>query len=163
MVKMEFIYMKNKYIIENEDNNFIIFQKYSSLINKDLNQLLFLYKGKYLNITNKLDILNQNKIIIFVFNKNQMIKNNNEKIKDIICPNCENLSTININDNLVLIKNCINKHNYSLSLNTFIDSQKINELKINCYKCGNNKLYYNDLIYINNKGKYICPLCLNSN
>ena len=49
MVKIEFIYMNNKYIIENDDIN-SLFQKYSSLINKDLNELLFFYKGKYLNI-----------------------------------------------------------------------------------------------------------------
>ena len=74
MVKIEFIYMKNKFIIENKDNYSIIFQKYSSLINKDLNQLLFLYKGKNLNIESKLDLFNNNKNIIFVFNKNQKKK-----------------------------------------------------------------------------------------
>ena len=42
MVKVEFIYMKNKYIIENDDIN-SIFQWYSSLINKDLNELLFFF------------------------------------------------------------------------------------------------------------------------
>ena len=76
MVKIEFIYMKNKYIIENDDIN-SIFQKYSSLINKYLNELLFYYKGKYLNIG----------------------------------------------------KNILN----------FKNMQKIDELEINCYKCGNNK------------------------
>ena len=77
MVKFEFIYMKNKFIMENKDNNTKIFHKYSSLINKDLNQLLFLYNGKYLNIDDKLNLFNDNKIIIFVFNKNKKIKNNN--------------------------------------------------------------------------------------
>ena len=70
MVKIEFIYMKNKYIIENDDIN-SIFQKYSSLINKDLNELLFFYKGKYLNI--RKNILNFKNMIIFVFNGNQKI------------------------------------------------------------------------------------------
>ena len=112
--------MKNKFIIENKDNNSIIFQKYSSLINKDLNQLLFLYKGKNLNIESKLDIFNNNKNIIFVFNKNQKKKDNNEKIKDIKCPDCSNLSSLNINDKLVIINNCINNHNYSLTLDSFI-------------------------------------------
>ena len=163
MVKFEFIYMKNKFIIENKDNNSKIFYKYLSLINKDVNQVLFLYKGKYLNIENKLDIFNHDKVIIFVFNINKKIKNNNEKIKDIICPECENLCSLNMNDNPVTINNCINQHNFNLTLNSFIDSQKIDEYRINCYKCGNNKLFYNDLIYINSKGKYICSLCLNPN
>ena len=156
MVKIEFIYMNNKYIIENDDIN-SIFQKYSSLINKDLNELLFFYKGKYLNIGN--NILNFKNIIIFVFNKSQKV--NNEKIKDIICPKCKLLNSFIIND--YINENCKNNHKYTLSLNSFIDSQKIDESEINCYKCGNNKLYYNDLIYfINKKEKYICPLCLNS-
>ena len=68
MVKIEFIYMKKKYIMENDDIN-SIFQKYSSLRNKGLKELLFFYKGKYLNIEKKLDILNLKNITIFVFNK----------------------------------------------------------------------------------------------
>jgi len=157
MVKIEFIYMKNKYIIEKDDIN-CIFQKYSSLINKDLNELLFFYKGKYLNIGS--NILNFKNIIIFVFNKNLKKINNNEKIKDIICPECKLLSSFIIND--YINEYCRDNHKYTLTLNSFIDLQKIDESIINCYKCGNNKLYYNDLIYINKNEKYICPLCLNS-
>ena len=41
MVKIEFIYLNNKFIMENEDNNTKIFQKYSSLINNDLNNYYF--------------------------------------------------------------------------------------------------------------------------
>jgi len=157
MVKIEFIYMKNKFIIANEDIN-SIFQKYSSLINKDLNELLFVYKGKCLNIGN--NIFKSKNIIIFVFNKNQK-KINNKKLKDIKCPKCKLLNSFIIND--YINEYCKNNHKYTLSLNSFINSQKIDESKINCYRCGNNKLYYNDLIYINTKEKYICPLCLNSN
>ena len=82
-------------------------------------------------------------------NKNKNKINNNEKIKDIICPKCQILGSFIINDNFSINENCKNNHNYKLSLNTFIDSQKIDESKINCYKCGNNKLFYNDLIYTN--------------
>ena len=160
MVKIEIIYMKKKYIMENDDIN-SIFQKYSSLINKDLKELLFLYKGKYLNIENKLDILNLKNIIIFVFNKNKNNINNNEKIRDIICPECQILGSFIINDNFYINENCKNNHSYKLSLNSFIDSQKIDESEINCSKCSNNKLYYNDLIYVNRNGEYIYPLCLN--
>ena len=93
-------------------------------------------------------------------NKNKI--NNNEKIKDIICPECKLLESFIINDNFSVNEICKNNHNhnYKLSLNSFIDSQKIDESEINCSKCGNNKLYYNDLIYINRKGEYICPLFL---
>ena len=96
-------------------------------------------------------------------NKNKI--NNNEKIKDIICPECKLLESFIINDNFSVNEICKNNHNhnYKLSLNSFIDSQKIDESEINCSKCGNNKLYYNDLIYINRKGEYICTLCLKPN
>ena len=90
--------MNNKYIshiYKNDDIN-SIFQKYSSLINKDLNELLFFYNGKYLNIGNNIlnfpahyfRYLKEDNIVIFVFPKKQK-KNNNEKIKDIICPECK--------------------------------------------------------------------------
>ena len=154
--------MKNKFTIENNDNNPIIFQKYASLINQDLNQLLFLYKGKYLNLKSKIKILNYKSIIIFVFNKKKR-KENNEKIKDIICPECKKLALLNINGNSFIIDSCEKNHNYILTLDSFIYLQKVDELKINCQICGNNKLYYNDLIYINSEELYICPLCLNSN
>ena len=148
--------------MENDDIN-SIFQKYSSLINKDLKELLFFYKGKYLNIENKLDILNFKNITIFVFNKNKNKLNNNEKIKDIICPKCQILGSFIINDNFSINENYKNNHKYKLSLNSFIHSQKkIDDSEINCSECSNNKLYYNDLIYINRKGEYIYPLCLNS-
>lgn len=161
MVKIEFIYMKNKYIMENDDIN-SIFQNYSSLINKNLKELLFYYKGKYLNIENKLYILNLKIIIIFVFNKNKNNINHNEKIKDIICPECQVLGSFFINENFYIKEICKNNHKYKLSLNNFIDLNKIDKSEINCSKCSDNKLYYNDLIYINRKGEYICPLCLNS-
>jgi len=172
MVEIEFNYMNNKYIrhINKKDDINSIFQEYSSLINKDLNELLFFYNGKYLNIgSNNLNFsahyfryLKEDNIVIFVFPKKQKKNNNNEKIKDIICPECKLLNSFIIND--MINQYCSNNHKYSLSLNSFIDSQKKDESNINCYKCGNNKLYYNDLIYkINTKEKYICPLCLNSN
>ena len=167
MVKIKFIYINNKYILEtedNKDNNYLIF--YSSLINQDLNQLVFLYKGKILdakNIKNKLDYANSRNII-FVFKKKQMRSEKKEKIKDIICPECQRLSLLNINDDKSFtINNCHCGHNFNLNLDSFLYLQKIDESKINCYKCGNNKSYYNNLIYINSKGKYICPLCLDSN
>ena len=153
--------------MENDDIN-SIFQKYSSLINKGLKEILFFYKWKYLNIEKKLDILNLKNITIyflykiFVFNKNTNKINNYEKIKDIIFPECKLLESFIINDNFSVNEICQNNHNYNykLSLNSFIDSQKIDKSEINCSKCGNNKLYYKDLIYINRKGEYICPLCL---
>ena len=102
-------------------------------------------------------------INIFIFIKNKNNLEFYEKIKDIICPECKLLESFIINDNFSVNEICKNSHNhiYKLSLNSFIDSQKIDESEINCSKCGNNKLYYNFLIYINRKGEYICPLCLN--
>ena len=127
--------MKNKYIIESEDKSHIIYQKYSSLINQDLNQLLFLYKGKYLNIKENIDTLNNKKITIFVFNKNQKdTKDYKQIIKDLICPKCETLSLLNLDEDSFNINNCINNHynHYKIrNLNSLIYSQKINVVIIN--------------------------------
>ena len=46
MVKYEFIYMNNHYTIDNSDYNNNILQQYTSLINQDINQLIFLYCSK---------------------------------------------------------------------------------------------------------------------
>ena len=40
----------------------------------------------------------------------------------------------------------------AIKVNDLNTLRLIDELKINCYKCDNNKIYYNDLIYIIDKG-----------
>ncbi len=82
MEVVKFIYMKNNYEIKLKDNNLAInnlLNKFASIINIEIKQLYFSYKGKYLSLNNnkRINEFNDN-IIIFVFNiniKKKLIKN----------------------------------------------------------------------------------------
>ena len=72
MSEIKFIYMKNIYEIKNNKNDISILDllsQYSSIININLNELLFLYKGKnlILNKIKKVNELKDNNIIILVY------------------------------------------------------------------------------------------------
>ena len=163
MENVKFIYMKNKYEIKLAGNNLTInniINKFASILNIDIKQLYFIYKGKllFLNNNKKINELNDNNLIIFVFNLNIKRNNNEKELKNIICPECKKLSIINNNNDLFSI-NCINKHIFNdFTINLFLESQFIDESKIKCDKCENNKYYYNKF-YICSNGKNICPLC----
>ena len=99
MKNVKFIYMKNNYEIILKENNLTInnlLNKFSSIINIEIKKLYFLYKGKYLSSDNskRINEINDNNIIIFVFNIN-IKKINDKELKHIICPECKNLSIIN--------------------------------------------------------------------
>ena len=101
---------------------------------------------------------------IVVYDKNSMLINKNERIiksKDIICPKCGELCLINFNDYKILLNNCKNKHVNIISFNEFEDTQNINENKIICYICNNNKgkTYNNTFFLCGVCNKNICPLC----
>ena len=52
----------------------------------------------------------------------------------------------------------MNNHKFTdLTINTFFNSQYIDETSIKCDKCNNNKNYK---FYIDSKGNKFCPLCL---
>ena len=155
--------MENKYniIIKNKD---ILISKelmnYASILNKTINQLYFIYNGKYLSINNKKRIIDFKKknIIIFVFDlENNKIKEN-EKITSIICPECENIAIANSYDLKLSIENCVNNHKITdLSVDTFLYLQNYKS-EIKCIECKNNIIYYN-IFYICSCKNLICPLC----
>ena len=97
MVKYEFIYFKNKHILDNYENNYNIFKKYASIINQDINQLKFYYKGRIININQKLN-LSPGKIKIFVYKKNCIQR---KKRDEILCQKCNNLSYITFNEDII--------------------------------------------------------------
>ena len=79
----------------------------------------------------------------------------------LICPECNNLSIINNNNNNISLKCLKNNHIFTdISLKCFNDIQYIDESLINCQKYGNNKCYYNKFYICS---KYTCPLCLGNN
>ena len=165
MSKVKYIFEKNIFEMIYEDTDIIenVLEKYIKILLIEKKDLLFLYKGinilKNKDIFNKLKNNNKNNIIITVIKKNKS-KNKND-IENIICPECQKLAFLNINDdNIIKIDNCINKHKNEYSINEFIENQNIKENEIKCDICKNNKYLYNDNFYKCSCTKNICQLCM---
>ena len=154
--------MKNKYKIKIKSINDTIGDlqnKYSSLLNKDVKELYFLYNGKNIPKTKKILEINKNEINIFVYDKNEK-KNSKKELNNIICTKCKNLSLLINDDSLLLVNKCNkNDHIYNYtSINPFIKSQFSDEAEAICIECKNSKKYYNKF-YINSNNYLFCPLC----
>ena len=159
MVKLKFIYMKNIYEIPflNNNINMDLIEKYCNKINQNVDDLYYLYRGKFLSLNNfKLFNKSKKDIIISIFS---IKKNKNNNLKTILCPECNNLVNFNISENKIILDNCKNNHkNIIYDFNEFIESQISNYSKIICDICKNNISYYKKF-YFCKCGKYICPLC----
>ena len=159
MAEITFIYMNNKYkisMIKKNSNFDFAIDKFLSLMNGNFKDLLFLYNGKNISKynTKKVIDLKNNKLNIFVFNKKI---NKNIEIREINCPQCDNLAIANYNDNKISIENCKYNHKISnISINLFIYLR--NKNKIRCFICNNYKSFYN-IFYYCSCNEYICPLC----
>ena len=157
---IKFIYGNNKFEKNLESKNVLItsiLSEYSQIINKNIKELYFLYKGRNISFNNneKINDLNNNNISIFVFN----LKNKKEykEFNQIICPDCKEIALIDFVEDDIITNNCINKHNTKNPINEFMKNQYIKELK--CNICKNDKYLYNNKIYICSCKKNICPLC----
>ena len=169
MIKVTFIYAKNKYETKIESNKTFedIIQDYSKILKKRKEELYFLYKGKNIFINNEKLSLKKleknNNIFISVYDLN--LKKNTTKKKltsqNTICPECKNLAFLNFNEDKITIENCINNHKFNLSIGDFIKSQIIDEKNIKCDFCLNSKSLYNNF-YICTCGKKVCQLCTKS-
>ena len=165
MVNLTFIYMNNKYIKSINYNETLIVDElklYASILYIDIKNLCFLINGKKLSINYKQKIKDFNKknLVINVFYLDiQNVKNNNEQLDYIICPECEEPASFIINNDKISIDSCVNNHNLSnLSIDEFMSFQCIKKSDIKCFKCKNIKSYYNNF-FICSCGDYICPLC----
>ena len=147
-----------------------ILQKYLQKIKKDRNDIYFLYNGDKINEELKLkEINNKDKEIeILVHNIDTTIIEDEEELKlskDIICPECKEISLINFDDYKIILNKCKNGHNIeNILLDEFNNLQKINEAKIKCDQCGNNKkeIYNNRLFKCFSCNLNLCPLCKSS-
>ena len=155
-------------------------EKMKTIIDRFLNKgngikdnLIFLYDGNKIDEektlsqqANKIDKLNKKMSIIAIdFNEvNKDIKNL-KKSKNIICPECNENIRIRIYGQKIFLYECKNKHKKNdLLLTQFEKTQYIDESKIICNACKNNKndVYGNKFyICVNCKFK-LCPLCKNS-
>ena len=163
MVVMRFIYMNNKYDINEIDlnssfQNYIY--KYSGMINQKAKDLKFICNGKILLFDNNQKIkdicsLPIIKILVINLNKKEI---KNEISNKILCNICNNLALFTFNeDKKISLEDCKNNHKtQNITLKLFLENQK-KESKIKCEFCGNYKSYYNDEFYINSDERNICP------
>ena len=167
MSKTIFIYRENKYEIPLENRNPNIFNEFSKKIDAKINNLLFLYKGKYISLNNSqiiINILKSNKnIIVSVYNLNINQKNDNV-YENLICPNCKNLTFLKLNDNN--LNNCKNKNinecSYEYkSITEFMNNQIIDEKEFKYSLCNNNKYLYENNFYICSCSNKISQLGIN--
>ena len=164
MSTYNFVYGKKQYQIEENNNRVNFISYYLSKINKNNDELCILYKGKIINSNNikKFEKIKTKKKIknLFVFNIKFNHKSNTKEMKNIVCPKCNNLSTFEVNENIISLKKCIYNHDYhDLSINKFIKSQTNKEKVINCSICTNSQIFYNNKIFYCSCNRYICPLC----
>ena len=142
-----------------------ICSKYAIKIQKNLDDLIFLFGGINLNLELRLNqISNQSKINILVYDKHSTIINTNnhfEISKDVICPECGEICLIKFDDYKIKLYDCKNNHKKYISLNVYEDTEKIDESKIVCNICkkkkneSNNKKFY----ICGTCNIYCCPLC----
>ena len=114
MPKITFVYMKRKYqkTIENP-NTFLTeeIKKLSSTLQISLDKLYCLYHGKSLNNSRKKisDFKNMN-ILIYIFNLSKIKVKKDEQLNNLLCPSCEKLIYMSINEGKITLKNCCNNH-----------------------------------------------------
>ena len=175
MVEVEFIFNGIKTLIKcNEDDKMNdIFNKYIIKINKNINDIYFVYDGKNINenskdltfnqFTNKID-KERKKMNILVYDKNvNKEKKSIIKSKEIICSKCGESIKILIKDYKIKLYGCKNGDEINnLSFEEFEKSQNIDESKIICDKCKevNKGNTFENIFYKCNSCKMnLCPLC----
>ena len=103
------------------------------------------------------------KINILVYDKKRAIINNSiVKSKEIICPKCYENCRIKMNNYKIILYGCKNEHIIkNILLEKFNETQMIDESKIICSNCNNNKSNaYNKEFYKCLKCDLnLCPLC----
>jgi len=110
-----------------------IFKEFSNKINKDLENMCFLYNGATMEEDFNFGKIKENEIKIIIIDfeiEREKIKSLKQS-REIICPICNELCEINFKNYKISLINCINKHCFpNLIINEFNDFQKINEGKI---------------------------------
>ena len=145
-----------------------ILKRFSNQVEKDITNLYFLYNGNIININKKLKELlkkegniDEINILVNEYEKNENI-NLLKKSQEIICPICKELCLIDFNDYKINFQKCKNNHKFSnILFNEFNIFQQIDESKIICNNCNNNKNETNNNKFYKCCNCYInlCPLC----
>ena len=164
-VKIIFAYNGHNETIECKKNEYMedIYNRYVMKVQLDLQKLYFLYNGSMINPEVKLEnIIKKNEKVIYMV-VNELYNDEDNKLnlkqsKDIICPICNEICLINLNDYKITFSNCRNGQRFTkIMFDEFFDFQKIYESKIICDECiGVDK---NKKSKVNNNLFYKCFIC----
>ena len=165
---LNFNYQGNTIKIQCKRNEYMkdIFKRYANKISKDVNDVYFISNGSKIKEESKLEDINNkdNEIKILVNDINDK-KNENKKEnqnKDIICPKCGEICSIDFIDYKIILNKCINKHSSeNILLDEFNNLKNNNEFNIICNNCNKNKneIYKNQLYKCYNCKINLCPIC----
>lgn len=174
MEEIIFIYNSVPTTIQCQKNESMkdICQKFSSKAGIDLSNVYFLYMGKMIDFHSKYNelmkksdnIIDKVKILVYPY-ENQ---NNDENKKfvisnQIICPTCNEICLMQLNDFIVNLNECGNGHKINnILLNKYEKTQEFDQSKILCDICkdiNKNTSFKNEFYYCLTCKKNICPLC----
>ena len=173
-IELKFILEGNLEIMKCNKNEYIkdILKKYTQKIKKDKKDLYFLLNGDIIKEQFKVnDYIENNdneyketilEILVFEYENNDEFEDKIKESKYIICPKCKEICLLNFDNYKITLNNCKNGHCFrNMLMNNFNDFQKINESKIICNKCKNNKLEttQNKFYKCCECNINLCPLC----
>jgi len=172
-ITIEFQYLgRIIYIYSNlNETTETIFKKLQEKIQKDINNIQFIYGGKNINSKKFLfEIINnydkERKIMTVIAYDNSNEKSNNNKnlimANHVVCPICKESANIYFENMKIKIMNCKYNHISSLLYDQFKNTQIIDESKIICNVCKdkNKSNSYNKIMYLCNTCHInLCPLC----
>ena len=171
MSEITFIYKGNEILIPctNGEKMKELMERLSNKINISKNDIYGLYNGKILDEEMKEDQIrkdenNKKIILIYEYDKSTII-NNVIKSNEVICPKCKENCLIKIENYKIILYNCKDNHETTLSMNEYEESQKINISNVICNKCNiKNKgnTFNNEFYKCLNCNMNICPLCKSS-
>ena len=173
-VEIEFTYNGAPFIIQCEKDVKIkdIYKSFRYKAKAEGKQLIYLYNGAKLendeltfnDLANRLD-KDRNKMNILVIEGEGQLphQDNIIKSKKIICPTCKEDIKFRIDDYVINLFGCKNKHDIdNIFLDEFESTQNINMSEIICQKCGiyNKGNVTNNIFYRCNNCKInLCPIC----
>ena len=178
MASADLIFNGNTTTIQFNENDKIekILNKFCIKIEKNINELYFLYNGHIIEanktfkeVANSEDKQRKKISILVTDNKSTIYPNkdsNLKKSKYIICPICNDTTRINIQNFKIKLYGCKNGHIIDdLSFSDFNHNQIIDESKIICDICkkiNKAKTYNNSFFKCFTCKKNLCPLCNSS-
>ena len=167
---INFIYYQNIVKIQCKRNEYMkdIFKRYLIKIQKDINNIFFLYNGDKINEELKLEEINNKDTEIEILVNDITLENdkndeNNKILKqnnDILCPKCGEICLISFNDYKITLNKCKYEHNIlNILLDEFENLQDNIKSEIPCYICHKKETYNNKFYICCNCKINLCPLC----